>query len=109
MALPLTHGIGCILDALTAGTLQMVLIHGIAFNSLHRLRKLKAHCRHADFFAFYILAYTDDSAKLTMQGGPPLHPRLSILQHRLYKLKYKMQKYRCACSVPSIWEAYAMN
>ena len=75
MALPLTHGIGCILDALTAGALQMVLIHGIAFNSWHRLPKLKAHCRHSDAFALYIFAYIDDSAKLTMRGGPPPGPQ----------------------------------
>ena len=75
MALPLTHGIGCILNALTAGTLEMVLIHGIPFNSSHKLPKLKAHCRHSDFFAFYILAYIDDSAKLTMRGGPPPAPQ----------------------------------
>ena len=73
MALPLTHGIGCILDALTAGTLQMVLINGIAFNSWHKLPKLKAHYRRSDVFAFYILAYIDDSAELTMRGVHPLH------------------------------------
>ena len=75
MALPLTHGIGCILDALTAGTLQMVLIHGIAFNSWHKLPKLKAHCRHSDVFALYILAYIDASAKLIVwgAGGDPPH------------------------------------
>ena len=52
MALPLTHGIGCILDALTAGTLQMVLVHCIACNSRHKLPKLKAHCRHSDVLHF---------------------------------------------------------
>ena len=74
MALPLTHGIGCILDALTAGTLQTVLIHGIAFISWHKLPKLKAYCRHSDVFALYILAYIDASAKLIVWGpggGPP--------------------------------------
>ena len=74
MALPLTHGIGCILDALTAGTLQMVLIHGIAFNSLHKLPKLKAHCRHSDVLALYILAYIDNPARFIVWGaggGPP--------------------------------------
>ena len=73
MALPLTHGIGYILDALTAGTLQMVLIHGIAFNSWHRLPKLKALCRNSDFLAFHILAHIDDSAKLTVWGAVKMH------------------------------------
>ena len=111
----LSHGIafnswhGCILDALTAGTLQMVLIHGIAFNSWQKLPKLKAQCRHSDVFALYILAYIDASAKLIVWGAGGGPPAWSILQNRLYKLKYKVQKHRCACSVPSIWEAYAMN
>ena len=64
------------LDALTARTLQMVLIHGIAFNSWHKLPKLKANCRHADVVAFYILPYVDDSAKLVVWsagGEPPLN------------------------------------
>ena len=76
MALPLTHGIGCILDALTAGTLQMVLIHGIAFNSWHKLPKSNAHCRHSDVFALYILAYIDASAKLIVRGAGGGSPRM---------------------------------
>ena len=45
------------------------LIHGIGFPNLRQTAGT------AVFVAFYILAYIDDSAKLTMREGPPPAPQ----------------------------------